>query len=88
MTSSSDLPNISAWLRHLIEGTHVIVSAAELAELECDAASWRRLDLMYEDELPEMPEYAYNEWFEASQIVCGVRMGPAIKDCNGKRVRK
>lgn len=33
-------------------------------------------NLVYEDELPEMTEQEYAEWFKESKIVDGVRMGP------------
>lgn len=35
--------------------------------------------LMFEDELPEMTDEQYSEWFEKSQLVEGVRMGPIIE---------
>lgn len=38
---------------------------------------------MHEDELPEdLPQKLYDWWFDLSQIVDGVRMGPKIKDLN------
>jgi hypothetical protein len=39
--------------------------------------------LMYEDELPEdLPKILYDWWFDLSEIVDGVRMGPTIKPSN------
>lgn len=35
--------------------------------------------LIFEDELPEMTDEQYSEWFEKSQLVEGVRMGPIIE---------
>ena len=40
-------------------------------KLLANAANWT-----YEDELPEMTDSAYAEWFAKSAIVDGVRMGP------------
>jgi len=36
-------------------------------------------ELMYEDELPEMTDEEYDEWYEKSSVVYGVRMGPIFK---------
>lgn len=33
-------------------------------------------DCIHEDELPEMTDAEYTEWFKQSEIVFGVRMGP------------
>lgn len=53
--------------------------SAELSGMERDAASWRRLGLCYEDELPEdMSDSAYRTWYHDSQIIYGVRMGPIL----------
>jgi hypothetical protein len=38
-------------------------------------ALWREVPMMYEDELPEMSDDEYKEWFESSAVVDGVRMG-------------
>lgn len=35
--------------------------------------------LVHEDQLPEMSSEEYSEWFKASEIIDGVRMGPEIK---------
>jgi hypothetical protein len=35
--------------------------------------------LVFEDELPEMTDAEYAEWFAASRVVDGVRMGPPIE---------
>jgi hypothetical protein len=35
---------------------------------------------IYEEDLPpELPPEKYNQWFEKSKIVCGVRMGPKFE---------
>lgn len=34
----------------------------------------------YEDELPEMTEEQYSEWFKTSEIVSGVRMGYPVDE--------
>lgn len=35
--------------------------------------------LMYEDELPEMTDDEYSDWYKTSQIVDGVRMGRRVE---------
>lgn len=35
--------------------------------------------LVYEDELPEMTDAEYREWFAKSEVIDGVRMGPTIE---------
>ncbi len=40
---------------------------------------------MHEDELPEMTDKEYNEWFKISEIVDGVRMGaPVLIEVNNE----
>lgn len=44
-----------------------------------DAAKWRKLGLCYEDDLPnDISDADYNWWYEHSQIIFGVRMGPVL----------
>lgn len=33
---------------------------------------------MYEDELPDMSDAEYDEWYAASQLIDGVRVGPRV----------
>jgi len=35
--------------------------------------------LVYEDQLPEMTDAEYADWFKKSQVIDGVRMGPPFK---------
>lgn len=51
----------------------------EVEGLRVDAESWRKLGLVYEDQLPEMTDAEYSKWYEESSLIYGVRMGPAIR---------
>jgi hypothetical protein len=35
--------------------------------------------LMYEQDLPKMTDEEYNKWFNSSELVDGVRMGPIVE---------
>lgn len=38
-----------------------------------------KVPIMYEDELPEsMSDKDYNQWYDVSAVIDGVRMGPKI----------
>ena len=51
----------------------------EISRLSKDAESWRKLGLVYEDDLPvDIPDQLYNLWYEESQLINGVRMGPRL----------
>ena len=38
-----------------------------------------KMGLVYEDDLPEMTDAEYSEWYAKSEVVFGVRMGPPFK---------